>query len=63
MCTKEKSSTWKVVLAVVGIMAVAAAVVAGVLYWKKKKDDEKRLEEEIEALIEQKFAEVEAEEE
>ena len=62
MYSNEKSSTWKVVLAVVGVMAVIGAVVAGVLYWKKKKDDEKKLEDEIEALIEQKFAEAAEEE-
>ena len=62
MYTNEKSNTWKIVLAVVGVMAVAAAAVAGFLYWKKKKDDEKRLEDEIEALIEQKFAEAAEEE-
>ena len=62
MYSNERSNTWKIVLAVVGVMAVAGAAVAGFLYWKKKKDDEKRLEEEIEALIEQKFAEAAEEE-
>lgn len=62
MYSNERSNTWKIVLAVVGVMAVAAAAVAGFLYWKKKKDDEKRLEDEIEALIEQKFAEAAEEE-
>ena len=62
MYSNERSDTWKIVLAVVGVMAAVTAVVAGLLYWKKKKDDEKKLEEEIEALIEQKFAEVSEEE-
>lgn len=61
MYSKEKPSTLKIVLTVIGVMAVITAVVAGVLYWKKKKD-EKKLEEEIEALIEQKFAEAAEEE-
>ena len=61
MYSKEKTSTLKIVLTVIGVMAVITAVVAGVLYWKKKKD-EKKLEEEIEALIEQKFAEAAEEE-
>ena len=62
MYSKEKTSTLKIVLTVIGVMAIITAVVAGVLYWKKKKDDEKKLEEEIEALIEQKFAEAAEEE-
>lgn len=54
---EKKSNTWKVVLIVLGILAVIGAGVAVFLIWKKKKDANKQIEEEIDAAIDAAFAE------
>lgn len=54
---EKKSNTWKVVLIVLGILAVVGAGVAAFLIWKKKKDANKQIEEEIDAAIDAAFAE------
>ena len=53
----KKNNTWKVVLIVLGVLAVVGAGVAAFLIWKKKKDANKQIEEEIDAAIDAAFAE------
>ena len=54
---EKKNNTWKVVLIVLGVLAVVGAGVAAFLIWKKKKDANKQIEEEIDAAIDAAFAE------
>ena len=54
---EKKGNTLKVVLIVLGILAVVGAGVAAFLIWKKKKDANKQIEEEIDAAIDAAFAE------
>ena len=56
---KKKTSAWKIVGIIVGVAAVIAAGVAAFMIWKKKIGAKKQLEQEIEAIIEEKFAEEE----
>lgn len=54
---KEKTNTWKIVLIVLGVLAVVGAGVAAFLVWKKKRDANKKIEDEIDAAIDAAFAE------
>ena len=56
---KKKTSVWKIIAIIAGIAAVAAAGVAAFMLWKKKIGAEKKIEQEISAIIEEKFAEQE----
>ena len=56
---KKKTSVWKIIAIVVGVAAVIAAGVAAYKLWKEKIGAKKRIEQEIEAIIEEKFAEEE----
>ncbi len=56
---EKKTETWKIVLIVLGVLAVVGAGVAAFLIWKKKKDENKQIEEEIDAAIDAAFAEEE----
>ena len=54
---KEKTNTWKIVLIVLGVLAVVGAGVAAFLVWKKRRDANKKIEDEIDAAIDAAFAE------
>lgn len=56
---EKKTETWKIVLIVLGVLAVVGAGVAAFLIWKKKKDENKQIEKEIDAAIDAAFAEEE----
>ena len=60
---KKKTSVWKIIAIVAGVAAVVAAGVAAFMLWKKKIGVEKQIEQEIAAIIEEKFAEEADEEE
>ena len=54
---EKKVSIWKIVAISATVAAVVAAAVAAIMMWKKKIFAQKRIEQEIEAIIEKKFAE------
>ena len=54
---KKKTSVWKIVAIASGVAAVVAAGVAAFMLWQKKIGVQKKIEQEIETIIEQKFAE------
>ena len=56
---KKKTSIWKIIAIIAGIAAVAAAGVAAFMLWEKKIGAEKKIEQEISAIIEEKFSEQE----
>ena len=60
---KKKTSVWKIVAIAAGVAAVVAAGVALFMLWKQKLCAQKRIEQEIAAIIEEKFAEEDFEEE
>lgn len=60
---KKKTSVWKIIAIAAGVAAVVAAGVAAFMLWKKKIGVEKQIEQEIAAIIEEKFAEEADEEE
>ena len=59
---KKKTSVWKIIAIAAGVAAVVAAGVAAFMLWKKKIGVEKQIEQEIAAIIEDKFAEEDLEE-
>ena len=56
---KKKTSVWKIVAIAAGVAAVVAAGITAFMMWKKKIGIEKQIEREIEAIIEDRFAEEE----
>ncbi|MBR2335892.1 MAG: hypothetical protein IKA62_06710 [Clostridia bacterium] len=54
---KKKASVWKIIAIAAGVAAIVAAGVAVYTMWKEKIYAQKKIEQEIEAIIEQKFAE------
>ena len=60
---KKKTSVWKIVAIAAAVAAVVAAGVAAFMFWQKKTGVQKKIEQEIEAIIENKFAEQALEEE
>ena len=54
---KKRFSVWKIVAIAAAVAAVVAAGVAAFMLWQKKIGVQKKIEQEIEAIIEQKFAE------
>lgn len=54
---KKKASVWKIIAIAAGVAAIVAAGVAVYTMWKEKIYARKKIEQEIEAIIEQKFAE------
>ena len=56
---KKKTSVWKIVAIAAAVAAGVAAAVTAFMIWKKKIGDQKQIEREIEAIIEDKFAEEE----
>jgi flagellar basal body-associated protein FliL len=60
---KKKTSVWKIIAIAAGVAAVVAAGVAAFMLWKEKIGAQKRIEQEIAAIIEEKFAEEDIEEE
>lgn len=54
---EKKTSTLKIVLIVLAVLAVVGAGVAAFLIWKKKRDENKKIEDEIDAAIDAAFAE------
>ena len=53
---KKKTSVWRIVAIAAAVAAVIAAGVAAFMLWQKKIGAQKRIEQEIEAIIEKKFA-------
>lgn len=60
---KKKISIWKIIAIAAGVAAIVSAGVAAFMLWKKKIGVEKQIEQEIAAIIEEKFAEEAADEE
>ena len=58
---KKRSSAWKIVAIIACVAAVVGAGVAAFMLWQRKIGAQKRIEEEIAAIIEEKFAEEEIE--
>ena len=56
---KKKTNVWKIIAIVAAVAAGVAAAVAVFMIWKKKIGAQKQIEQEIEAIIEDKFAEEE----
>ena len=59
---KKKTSVWKIIAIAAGVAAVVAAGVAAFMLWKQKIGAQKKIEQEIAAIIEEKFAEEDLEE-
>ena len=56
---KKKTNVWKIIAIIAGVAAIVAAGTAAFMIWKKKIGAEKKIEQEISAIIEEKFAEQE----
>ena len=60
---KKKRCVWMIIAIAAGVAAIVSAGVAAFMLWKKKIGVEKQIEQEIAAIIEEKFAEEAADEE
>ena len=60
---KKKTSVFKIVTILAAVAAIVAAGVAIFMLWQKKIGAQKKIKQEIEAIIENKFAEQALEEE
>ena len=60
---KKKTSAWKIIGIIFAVAGVVAAGIAAFMIWKKRIGARKQIEQEIAAIIEEKFAEEAADEE